>query len=321
MSWVSSERRTSTEGKDHDHSSHVYVAYSPPLLSRRTSHGLRQVLAGLPSTPASGPRSRTMTLTSRRGAEQARLGDAARECAIRVAARVAAVSLRRDEQQLARAGRGRSGTEHHVSAFRIDPATGALTPHGEPIPLPSRPIHMTTDIPSENILVAFNNPSALRVYRINGDAHARRGSAAAGPDRRRHLRASGARDGRTTGWRSSWRAATITPATSPKTRARSRCSTSATACSRTASRSRLMAATASDRGISISIRASRGSTCRSRRENKLDMFKLDGDALSIRRRHSAKETLARPNNIRVTAGGGHRARAPERPLRVRRQSR
>ena len=28
---------------------------------------------------------------------------------------------------------------------------------------------MTTDIPSENILVAFNNPSALRVYRINQD--------------------------------------------------------------------------------------------------------------------------------------------------------
>ena len=28
---------------------------------------------------------------------------------------------------------------------------------------------MSTDIPSENILVAFNNPSAVRVYRINKD--------------------------------------------------------------------------------------------------------------------------------------------------------
>ena len=28
---------------------------------------------------------------------------------------------------------------------------------------------MTTDIPSENILVAFNNPSAVSVYRINED--------------------------------------------------------------------------------------------------------------------------------------------------------
>ena len=66
-------------------------------------------------------------------------------------------------------GYGAAGTEHHVTAFRIDPASGALTRHGNPIPLPTRPIHMTTDIPSENILVAFNNPSALRVYRINKD--------------------------------------------------------------------------------------------------------------------------------------------------------
>jgi 6-phosphogluconolactonase (cycloisomerase 2 family) len=66
-------------------------------------------------------------------------------------------------------GYGKAGTEHHVTAFRIDPASGALTKHGESIPLPTRPIHMTTDIPSEFILVAFNNPSALRVYRINKD--------------------------------------------------------------------------------------------------------------------------------------------------------
>src|SRR5882762_7626493 len=66
-------------------------------------------------------------------------------------------------------GYGAAGTEHHVSAFSIDPASGALTPHGAPIRLPTRPIHMSTDIPSENILVAFNNPSALRVYRINKD--------------------------------------------------------------------------------------------------------------------------------------------------------
>lgn len=67
-------------------------------------------------------------------------------------------------------GTGPAGTVHHVSAFHIDPAGGALTPHGNPIVLPTRPIHMTTDIPSEHVLVAFNNPSALRVYRINRDA-------------------------------------------------------------------------------------------------------------------------------------------------------
>src|SRR5467141_3990894 len=66
-------------------------------------------------------------------------------------------------------GYSTAGTEHHVTAFSIGPATGALTPHGAPIRLPARPIHMSTDIPSEYILVAFNNPSAVRVYRINKD--------------------------------------------------------------------------------------------------------------------------------------------------------
>ena len=66
-------------------------------------------------------------------------------------------------------GSGTAGTEHHVTALRIDPASGALTPHGAPIRLPTRPIHLTTDMPSEHLLVAFNNPSALRVYRINPD--------------------------------------------------------------------------------------------------------------------------------------------------------
>jgi len=66
-------------------------------------------------------------------------------------------------------GYGTAGTEHHVTAFGIDPGSGALTPHGAPIRLPTRPIHMSTDVPSENILVAFNNPSAVRVYRVNKD--------------------------------------------------------------------------------------------------------------------------------------------------------
>jgi 6-phosphogluconolactonase len=67
-------------------------------------------------------------------------------------------------------GMGPTGDKHHVTAFRIDPDSGLLTPHGDPIPLPTRPIHMTTDIPSEHLLVAFSNPSGLRVYRINSDA-------------------------------------------------------------------------------------------------------------------------------------------------------
>lgn len=67
-------------------------------------------------------------------------------------------------------GMGHAGTMHHVSAFRIDAYTRGLTLHGAPIRLPTRPIHMATDIPSEHILVAFSNPSAIRVYRINADA-------------------------------------------------------------------------------------------------------------------------------------------------------
>ncbi len=65
-------------------------------------------------------------------------------------------------------GMGRAGTNHRVSAFRVG-ATGELTPHGASIPLPHRPIHMATDMPSANILVAFNNPPQLGVYRIAPD--------------------------------------------------------------------------------------------------------------------------------------------------------
>lgn len=63
-----------------------------------------------------------------------------------------------------------AGDTHHASAFRIDPATGVLRLHGEPIVLRSRPIHLTTDIPSEHVLIAYNNPSALTVHRVNRDA-------------------------------------------------------------------------------------------------------------------------------------------------------
>ena len=58
---------------------------------------------------------------------------------------------------------------HHVTAFKIDPTSGALAQIGEPIRLPARPIHMTLDNESQHILVAFNIPSSLRVYRINKD--------------------------------------------------------------------------------------------------------------------------------------------------------
>ncbi|MFZ2007783.1 MAG: beta-propeller fold lactonase family protein [Stellaceae bacterium] len=69
-------------------------------------------------------------------------------------------------------GMGPGGTNHHVSAVRVARDSGALSLHGAPIPLPTRPIHMATDIPSEHVLVAFNNPSAIHIYRINADGTA-----------------------------------------------------------------------------------------------------------------------------------------------------
>jgi 6-phosphogluconolactonase len=62
-----------------------------------------------------------------------------------------------------------SGSQHGLTAFRIDPATGALLPHGQPASLPSRPIHVTTDIPGTHLLVAYNDPSGVTVHRIEAD--------------------------------------------------------------------------------------------------------------------------------------------------------
>jgi 6-phosphogluconolactonase len=67
-------------------------------------------------------------------------------------------------------GLGPTSDQHHLTAFAIDPASGALTPHGASIALPTRPIHIATDIPSAHVLVAFSNPAAIRVYRVNPDA-------------------------------------------------------------------------------------------------------------------------------------------------------
>jgi 6-phosphogluconolactonase len=61
------------------------------------------------------------------------------------------------------------GDQHVANAFKIDPATGALTPHGAPLSLPSRPIHTSVDMSGEYLLTAYNNPSALTVHRINKD--------------------------------------------------------------------------------------------------------------------------------------------------------
>jgi 6-phosphogluconolactonase len=61
------------------------------------------------------------------------------------------------------------GTQHGLSAFRIDPVSGALHPNGAPAPLPSRPIHVTTDVPGTHVLAAYNDPSGVTVHQTQTD--------------------------------------------------------------------------------------------------------------------------------------------------------
>jgi 6-phosphogluconolactonase len=61
------------------------------------------------------------------------------------------------------------GDKHYASAFRIDPASGALTLHGQNLMLPSRPIHISVDGAGEYALIAYNDPSGVTVHRINKD--------------------------------------------------------------------------------------------------------------------------------------------------------
>jgi 6-phosphogluconolactonase len=66
-------------------------------------------------------------------------------------------------------GPAAGGSRHGVSAFRIDPATGTLHSYGRPAALPSRPIHISTDISGTHVLVAYNDPSGVTVHRIGSD--------------------------------------------------------------------------------------------------------------------------------------------------------
>jgi 6-phosphogluconolactonase (cycloisomerase 2 family) len=60
------------------------------------------------------------------------------------------------------------GRVHRLCAVRVD-ANGALALHGEPQPLPSRPIHHCVDRSGNYALTAFNNPSHITVHRVGAD--------------------------------------------------------------------------------------------------------------------------------------------------------
>jgi 6-phosphogluconolactonase (cycloisomerase 2 family) len=62
---------------------------------------------------------------------------------------------------------GAAGNTHVANAFTIDPATGALTPLGGAVTLPSRPIHASVDHSGRYLLIAYNDPSNLTVYRLD----------------------------------------------------------------------------------------------------------------------------------------------------------
>jgi 6-phosphogluconolactonase (cycloisomerase 2 family) len=64
---------------------------------------------------------------------------------------------------------GVPGDMHRLVALRIDPANGALTAHGDPVSLPSRPIHITVDEKGAYTFIAYNDPSGITVHRIATD--------------------------------------------------------------------------------------------------------------------------------------------------------
>src|ERR1700716_3187348 len=67
-------------------------------------------------------------------------------------------------------GKGMKADFNHVSALSIDPASGELAFHGEPVPLRSRAVHICLTADASHLLSAHNLPQAsITVHRINAD--------------------------------------------------------------------------------------------------------------------------------------------------------
>ena len=67
-------------------------------------------------------------------------------------------------------GVGMKADLNHVSALRIDPASGELAYHGEPLTLPARAVHLCLTADATHLLNAHNLPRAgITVHRINAD--------------------------------------------------------------------------------------------------------------------------------------------------------
>src|SRR6516165_9331388 len=58
--------------------------------------------------------------------------------------------------------------QHYLLAFHVAP-DGGLSGHGAPIRLRQRPIHLSVDNAGQHLLVAYNFPSNVSVFKIKGD--------------------------------------------------------------------------------------------------------------------------------------------------------
>jgi 6-phosphogluconolactonase (cycloisomerase 2 family) len=65
-------------------------------------------------------------------------------------------------------GPGVEGTRHFLCAFRVRP-DGGMQPHGDPVRLERRPVHLTLDVESRHALATCANPSGIAVHRIRDD--------------------------------------------------------------------------------------------------------------------------------------------------------
>jgi 6-phosphogluconolactonase len=64
---------------------------------------------------------------------------------------------------------GNPDGKHHLTAFHLEPANGALTLFSDPVPLRARPINITVDRSGGWVLVAYNVPSSMSVHQIKPD--------------------------------------------------------------------------------------------------------------------------------------------------------
>ena len=63
---------------------------------------------------------------------------------------------------------GYAPDQHYLLAFHVAP-DGGLSGHGAPIRLRQRPIHLSVDNAGQHVLVAYNFPSNVSVFKIKGD--------------------------------------------------------------------------------------------------------------------------------------------------------